>query len=261
MIIHSDAGVGKVEKNGKKTVEAAIAFYTSEGTLYHQKIENFNTTYAKSTSNTAELLASLKAFEVHQDKLESITFYTDCDILPLAKNYYLTHLNDRYVDPLYVIKNIAIENHLEDKIDLLIEAIKKVNIVKVKGHTKGMENSYIDDVCYKVLNNQSPLNFDEFVELTKFTIFTDAEYDANGNLMLKNSTDNAINQEDKKVAENYLNKLTININYYCDNTLISSTTNSIDNPKSIREKRIYHKYIQAESKETKEKNAVPNLSN
>jgi ribonuclease HI len=253
MIIHSDAGVGKFEKDGKKTVQAAIAFYTSDGILYHEKIENFNNKYAKSTSNTAELLASLKAFETFKDKLEEVIFYTDCDILPLAKNYYLTHEQDRYVDPLLAIKNVAIENHLEDKLELLIEAIKKVKIVKVKGHTKGMENSYIDDVCYKVLNNQEPLGFDEYVSLTKFSIFSEVSVNELGYATMNPTPMGAkvendshihfINEEAKKATTELLEKIAPN----------SQVANS---NKSIREKRIYHKYIN----EKNEEKTTPSLS-
>lgn len=260
MIIHSDAGVGKFEKDGKKTVQAAIAFYTSDGSLYYEKIENFNNKYAKSTSNTAELLASLKAFETYQDKLEEMVFYTDCDILPLAKNYYLTHEQDRYVDPLLAIKNVAIENHLESKLDLLIEAIKKVKIVKVKGHTKSMENSYIDDVCYKVLNNEDPLKFDEYVGLTKFTIFSETNINHLGYATLNTNTTNikvendsvmtnekqltSLEQQAQKTTTELLDKLE-------QMRTNSSNENQSQTPiKSIREKRIYHKYINEKSSET-----------
>lgn len=237
MIIHSDAGVGKFERKGRKTVEAAIAFHTSDGTLFYEKIENFNTTYAKSTSNTAELLASLKAFEKYQDKLDEIVLYTDCDILPLAKNHYLTHLNSKYVDPFLLIKNVAIENHLESKLDLLMKAIEKVKIVKVKGHTKGMENSYIDDVCYKVLNNEEPLSFDEYVNLTKFTIFSDVSFNESNKAYINHihvENDNFIHEKDKKATAELLDKMNVSVA-----------------PKSIREKRIFHKYISEEKNQEK----------
>lgn len=174
MIINTDAGLKKFvadKKHNKAFLRASLCFYTSENELYFEKLDNFNLTHSVASTNTAELLASLSAFQRFYDKLEQIKMYTDCPLLPMAQKYYQSAQGNQYKDPLENIKEIILKHGLKKHLPIFVEAIKKARIEKVSGHSGLMENEYVDNVCSRVLNNKSPYSFDRFLRICSGSIF------------------------------------------------------------------------------------------
>jgi ribonuclease HI len=173
MIINTDAGLKRIKdsKHNKAFLRASLCFFTSDNDLYYEKIDNFNSLYVGASSNTAELLASLRAFKKYHDKLDKITMYTDCPLLPNAQTYYHSFLESRYKNPLDLLKISIGHAGLKNELDIFVEAIKKATIKKVPGHTGVVENEYVDNVCTKILNDKIPFAFDEFLKLSNRSMF------------------------------------------------------------------------------------------
>lgn len=186
MIINTDAGfkIVRSEKHNRSFLRASLCFFTSDNDLYYEKIDNFNSIYPGASSNTAELLASLKAFKKYQDKLDKITLYTDCPLLPEAQKYYESALENSYKNPLLLLKEAIGHAGLKKEIEIFSEAIKKARIKKLPGHTGLTENEYVDNVCTKVLNDKIPFSFDEFLKLSNRSVFIDNETTTNSKLKL-----------------------------------------------------------------------------